>query len=205
MNKYGHFDDEKRQYVITRPDTPLPWINFLGSNDFYGIISNTAGGYTFYRDARLRRLTRYRYNNVPLDSNGKYLYIKDGDTVWNPTAKPTNTPLDNYECRHGLGYSILTGVKNGLEVKLTFFIPTDQTIEIMDVRIRNITNKDKSIRLWSFVEWCLWDAWDDQTNFQRNFSIGQVEAENNTIFHKTEYRERRNHYAYHFVNNHVLC
>ncbi len=197
MNKYGHFDDKNRQYVITRPDTPLPWINFLGSHDFYGIISNTAGGYTFYRDARLRRLTRYRYNNVPLDSNGRYLYIKDGESVWNPSGKPSNTPLDNYECRHGLGYSIISGVKNGLQVGMTFFIPIDQTIEIMDVRIKNQTAENKTIRLWSFIEWCLWDAWDDMTNFQRNFSIGEVEVENNTIFHKTEYRERRNHYAFH--------
>ncbi len=196
MNRYGHFDDENREYVITKPDTPLPWINYLGSNEFYGIISNTAGGYTFYKDARMRRLTRYRYNNIPLDSNGRYLYIKDGDTVWNPTWKPTKTPLDSYECRHGMGYTAIKGVKNGLEVTVVFFIPTVQTIEIMDVRIKNLTNKPKNIRLWSFVEWCLWDAWDDMTNFQRNFSIGEVEVEKDTIFHKTEYRERRNHFAF---------
>ena len=79
--KYGYFDDEQREYVITRPDTPLPWINYLGSEEYFGLVSNTGGGYSFYRDARLRRLTRYRYNNVPTDSGGRYLYIRD-DSQW---------------------------------------------------------------------------------------------------------------------------
>ncbi|MBN1479867.1 glycosyl transferase [candidate division KSB1 bacterium] len=196
MNSYGHFDDENKQYVITRPDTPLPWINYLGSNEFYGLISNTAGGYTFYKDARLRRLTRYRYNNVPVDSNGRYIYVKDGDALWNPMWKPMKVALDYYECRHGAGHTIIRGIKNELGVDVTFFIPIEDNVEIWDIKIRNMSEIHKSIRLWGFVEWCLWDAWDDQTNFQRNFSIGQVEVENNTIFHKTEYRERRNHFAY---------
>ncbi len=194
--KYGHFDDKNKEYVITRPDTPLPWINYLGYDDFFGIISNTGGGYCFYRDARLRRLTRYRYNNVPIDNNGRYLYIKDGDTVWNPTWKPMKVALDEYECRHGLGYSKIKGVKNGLVVTVNFFIPLGSTNEIWTVNIKNKMNVKKSIRLWSFIEWCLWDAYDDMTNFQRNLSIGEVEVEDQAIFHITGYRERRNHYAY---------
>jgi cellobiose phosphorylase len=77
--KYGHFDDKNREYVITRPDTPLPWINYLGCEAYFGIISNTAGGYSFYRDARLRRITRYRYNNAPFDVGGRYIYIRDNE------------------------------------------------------------------------------------------------------------------------------
>ena len=196
MSSYGHFDDDNQQYVITRPDTPLPWINYLGSRDFFGIISNTAGGYCFYKDARLRRLTRYRYNSVPLDGNGRYLYIQDGETLWNPMWKPMKTALDYYECRHGAGYTTIRGQKNELGVEITYFIPLEDHLEIWDVKVRNLSNKPKKVRLWGFVEWCLWDAWDDQTNFQRNFSIGQVEAEDDAIFHKTEYRERRNHFAY---------
>ncbi len=196
MNPYGSFDDARREYVITRPDTPLPWFNYLGMEEFFGLISNCGGGYTFYRDAKLRRLTRYRYNNVPLDSNGRYLYIKDGDTVWNPTWKPTRTPLDRYECRHGLGTSRITGEKDGLEVSVRFFVPPGETIEVWDVTVRNLSGSDKSIQMFSFVEWCLWDAQDDATNFQRNFSTGQVEVEGASLFHVTEYRERRNHYAY---------
>jgi cellobiose phosphorylase len=193
---YGFFDDENKEYVITRPDTPLPWINYLGTKDFFGIISNTAGGYCFYQDAKLRRLTRYRYNNIPMDSNGRYLYVKDGDTVWNPTWKPMNVELDEYECRHGLGYTRIKGSLNGLEVSVLFFIPPGARNEVWQVEVKNNSSSKKNIRLWSFVEWCLWDAQDDMTNFQRNYSTGEVEVEGKTIFHKTEYRERRNHYAY---------
>jgi len=196
MNKYGHFDDAAREYVITQPDTPLPWINYLGCEEFFGIISNTAGGYCFDRDARLRRLTRYRYNNVPLDSNGRYLYVKEGDEIWNPGWKPSRAALDRYECRHGLGYTRITGAKNGVEVSVTYFVPLGQKLEVWDVRVRNLTQEKKAISMWGFVEWCLWEAMDDQSNFQRNFSTGQVEVEQNAIFHVTEYRERRDHFAY---------
>ncbi|MBN2092778.1 glycosyl transferase [candidate division KSB1 bacterium] len=194
--QYGFFDDEQHEYVILRPDTPLPWINYLGTENLFGIISNTAGGYSFYRDARLRRLTRYRYNNIPMDSNGRYLYIKDEDSIWNPSWKPMRVELDKYQCRHGLGYTIIKGMKNKLEVEVCFFIPPGFDTEIWQVTVRNHDKKRKSIRLWGLVEWCLWDALDDMTNFQRNYSIGQVEAENQAIFHVTEYRERRNHFAY---------
>lgn len=197
---YGFFDDTKREYVITRPDTPLPWINYLGTKDFFGIISNTAGGYSFYQDAKLRRLTRYRYNNIPMDSNGRYIYIKDGDVTWNPMWKPMRTELDNYECRHGLGYSKIKGVKNDLEAEILYFIPPGSRNEVWYLKLKNHSDDIKRIRLWSFVEWCLWDAYDDMTNFQRNYSIGQVEIENGAIFHKTEYRERRNHYGYFATN-----
>ncbi len=193
---YGHFDDENKEYVITRPDTPLPWINYLGASDFFGIISNTAGGYCFFQDARMRRLTRYRYNNIPMDSNGRYLYVKDGDTIWNPMWKPMRVALDRYECRHGLGYSRITGEKNGLEVSTLFFIPLEARNEVWHVTLANHGDKAKTVRLWSFIEWCLWEAFDDMTNFQRNYSTGQVEVENGAIFHITEYRERRNHYGY---------
>lgn len=193
---YGHFEDDSNEYVITRPDTPLPWINYLGTEDFYGIISNTAGGYSFYQDARMRRLTRYRYNNIPMDSNGRYLYVRDGDTVWNPMWKPMRVPLDEYECRHGLGYTRIAGKKNGVEVSALFFVPLKSRNEVWHVVITNSSDEVKRLRIWSYVEWCLWEAYDDVTNFQRNYSTGQVEIENGTIFHKTEYRERRNHYAY---------
>ena len=196
MNPYGHFDDANREYVITRPDTPLPWINYLGFKKYFGIISNTAGGYSFYLDARLRRITRYRYNNVPMDTGGRYLYIKDGDTIWNPGWKPTCTLLDRYSCRHGLGYSLIKGCKNGVEAEVTYFVPLGENMEIWKVRLINYTDQEKALTLFSFIEFCLWDAMDDMTNFQRNFSTGEVEVENDTIFHKTEYRERRNHYAY---------
>ena len=198
--KFGYFDDANKEYVITTPKTPLPWINYLGCNEFFSLISNTCGGYTFYKDAKLLRLTRYRYNDVPNDINGKYFYIKDGDTVWNPGWKPTQTELDSYECRHGIGYSRFTGAKNGVEASVLTFVPMNDNCEISQVKLTNNSAETKNLSLFSYVEWCLWNADDDSRNFQRNLSTGEVEVVGSTIFHKTEYRERRNHYAIYSVN-----
>ncbi|HLO57662.1 MAG TPA: hypothetical protein VK179_02915 [Bacteroidales bacterium] len=198
--KFGYFDDQHREYVITTPQTPYPWINYLGNGDFFSIISNTMGGYSFYRDARLRRLTRYRYNNIPLDSNGKYFYIRDEKTVWSPSWKPAKTDLDKYECRHGLGYSKFTGEKNQVRAQVTSFVPDEVNAEIQILELKNLSDKTKNLKIHSFVEWCLWNAQEDTTNFQRNFSTGQVEIEGSTLYHKTEFRERRNHYAFYHVN-----
>ena len=194
--KYGHFDDAHREYVITDPKTPWPWINYLGNEDFFSLISNTAGGYSFYKDAKFRRITRYRYNNVPMDNDGRYFYIKDGETIWSPGWKPCRTPLDSYECRHGMGYTRITGVKNGVEASALFFVPLKTWAEVQKLTLRNTTGETKSLKLFSFTEWCLWNAATDMENFQRNFSTGEVEIEGSTIYHKTEYRERRNHYAF---------
>lgn len=198
--KFGYFDDNKKEYVITTPQTPYPWINYLGTEGFFSLISNTAGGYSFYKDARLRRITRYRYNNVPLDSGGRYFYIKDADTVWNPGESPVKTKLDAYECRHGLGYTKIKGSLNGLEAEVCFFVPVGLNCEIQRLTLKNNSNSKKNFKLFSFIEWCLWDANDDMTNFQRNFNTGEVEIEGSTVFHKTEYKERRDHYAFYSVN-----
>ncbi|MCF0130620.1 MAG: glycosyl transferase [Pseudobutyrivibrio sp.] len=198
--KFGYFDDSNKEYVITTPRTPLPWINYLGSDSFFSLISNTCGGYTFYKDAKLLRMTRYRYNSVPYDNNGKYFYIKDGSTIWNPGWQPTKTELDAYECRHGIGYSKFSGTKNGIKADLLAFVPVKDNCEITKVTLTNTTSAKKDITLFSYVEWCLWNADDDMKNFQRNLSTGEVEVVGSTIFHKTEYRERRNHYAVYSVN-----
>ena len=201
--KFGYFDDANREYVITTPKTPLPWINYLGCNEFFSLISNTCGGYTFYKDAKLLRLTRYRYNDVPNDINGKYFYIKDNNTIWNPGWKPTQTELDSYECRHGIGYSRFTGAKNDLEASVLTFVPMDDNCEVSQIKLTNKSDAAKDISLFSYVEWCLWNADDDSRNFQRNLSTGEVEVIGSTIYHKTEYRERRNHYAVYSVNTPV--
>lgn len=201
--KFGYFDDANREYVITTPKTPLPWINYLGCNDFFSLVSNTCGGYSFYKDAKLLRLTRYRYNDVPGDCNGKYFYIKEGDTVWNPGWQPVKTSLDSYECRHGIGYSRFTSSKNKLQASVLTFVPMNDTCEISQLKLTNNSDCVKTISVFSYVEWCLWNADDDMKNFQRNLSIGEVEVVDSTIFHKTEYRERRNHYAVYSVNTSV--
>ncbi|HVZ79348.1 MAG TPA: glycosyl transferase [bacterium] len=194
-NPYGHFDDPAREYVITRPDTPLPWLNYIGQDEFFGLCTNTAGGYSFWKDAKLRRLTRYRYNNVPMDLGGRYLYVNDNGTVWNPGWKPTKTALDRYECRHGLGYTKILGAKDGVEVEMLFFVPPGENLEIWKTTVKNTGNKSKDLKLFSFIEFCLFEAQNDMTNYQRTYSIGEVEVEGSAIYHKTEYRERRSHYA----------
>jgi len=201
--KFGHFDDLNKEYVIEKYETPLPWINYLGSDDFFTLLSNTAGGYSFYKDARLRRITRYRYNNLPLDQDGFHIYVKDQDTIWNPGWQPVQTPLDDYTCRHGLGYSIIRGVKNKVEVQQELYVPKNDNILLQRITVTNNTDILKEIDLFSFVEFCLWDAMDDSSNFQRNYSTGEVEVEGSVIYHKTEYRERRNHYAVFYANRPV--
>ena len=198
--KFGFFDDQRKEYVITTPKTPLPWINYLGSSDFFSLVSNTCGGYSFYKDAKLLRITRYRYNDIPADSNGKFYYIKENDTVWNPGWQPTQTELDSYECRHGIGYTRFLSSRNGLKADLLNFVPVDATCEINRLTLTNDTDTQKNFQVFSYVEFCLWNAIDDMTNYQRNLNIGEVEVEGSTIYHKTEYRERRNHYSYFSVN-----
>ncbi len=201
--KYGNFDDKQREYVITNPRTPYPWINYLGNQDFFSLISNTGGGYSFYKDARLRRITRFRYNNVPVDNGGKYFYIRESGNIWSPGWKPVKNELDSYECRHGLSYTQITGLKNGLEAQVLAFVPLNENAEIQKIKLTNKSAETKKFQLFSFVEFCLWNALDDMTNFQRNFSTGEVEIDNSVIYHKTEYRERRNHYAFYSVNTEI--
>jgi cellobiose phosphorylase len=193
--QYGHFDDKNREFVITRPDTPLPWLNMLGQDEFYGLCTQTAGGYSFWKDARLRRLTRYRYNNNPMDNDGRFLYVKQGKSIWNPGWKPVRTQLDAFECRHGLGYTRITGQKDGVEVEQLMFVPPRENLEIWKISVRNKTKKPQKLSLFSFVEFCFYEALNDMTNYQRTYSVGEVEVEGGGIYHKTEYRERRDHYT----------
>ena len=203
--RYGHFDDAAKEYVIETPATPLPWINYLGNKDFFSLISNTGGGYSFYKDAKLRRVTRYRYNNVPADNGSRcyYLSLMDSDSAdakpvetWSPTFLPCKTPLDSYKCRQGIGYTVFEASKRGIESKLTAFVPLHTNAEI------------NRLDVTGSVEWCLWNAVDDSSNFQRNLSTGEVEIERETdatlLYHKTEFKERRNHYAFYGVNAPVV-
>jgi cellobiose phosphorylase len=203
--RYGHFDDDAREYVVTTPHTPYPWINYLGSQEFFSLISHQAGGYSFYRDAKMRRLTRYRYNNVPADAGGRYFYVNDGGDVWTPSWMPVKADLDHFETRHGLGYTRISGRRRGVQVDTLYFVPVGENAEVQKVTVTNTSDEAKSLTVFSFAEFCLWNAQDDQTNYQRNLSIGEVEVETDgphgaAIYHRTEYRERRNHYAVYGVN-----
>ena len=211
--QYGHFDDEAREYVVDTPATPLPWINYLGNENFFSLISNTAGGYSFYKDAKLRRITRYRYNAVPADNGARNYYISemsdDSDTAtpirtWSPTFLPAKTTLDSYRCRHGIGYSVFESSLSGIASSLTAFVPLHANCEINALTVSNTKDTEAVVDITGSVEWCLWNAVDDSSNFQRNLSTGEVEVERDDaktiLYHKTEYKERRNHYAFYGVN-----
>ena len=201
--KYGFFDDQNKEYVIRNVKTPYPWINYLGSDEFFTLISNTSGGYSFYKDALLRRITRYRYNNVPIDNGGKYFYINDSGDIWSPGWKPVKAELEDYSCRHGMGYTIIKGRRNSVEAEVLFFVPVKTNCEVQKLMLTNNSKGNKSLKLFSFIEFCLWNALDDQTNFQRNFSTGEVEIKGSVVYHKTEYKERRNHYSFYSVNTKI--
>lgn len=202
-DSYGYFDDANNEYVITSPFTPTPWINYLGNDGFYGLISNTAGGYCYYRDPKFRRLTRYRYNSVPIDNGGRYFYLKSGDDSWSASGRPMHTALDQYECRHGMGYSYFLAVKNQIKTELTCFVPLGQKAEVHSLKVTNLSDEAQKVSLFSYMEWCLWNAEDDAANFQRNLSTGEVEVQGSAIYHKTEFRERRDHYAFYSVNREI--
>jgi cellobiose phosphorylase len=208
--RFGYFDDEHKEYVITRPDTPLPWINYLGCEEYFAIISNTGGGYSFFRDARLRRLIRYRHNNAPLDTGGRFIYLRDdapggaGGRIWCPTWQPMRRKLDKYECRHGLGYTTIRSRLAGIEAFIRYFVPLGESLEVWQITLTNHRRSPARLSVFSAVEFCLWDALDDAANFQRNLSLGEIEVEDGVIYHKTEYRERRDHFAYFATSEEVV-
>ena len=198
--KYGYFDKTNKEYVITSYDTPLPWINYLSNGELISLISNHGGGYTFFKDAKYRRLTRFTYNSPSRDNGGRMFYLKDEKDTFSPCYYPSRTSLDSYECHVGLNYQRFVSTKNDVSMDLLCFIPLNYNVEINKLVIRNNSNKEKKLSLFGGVEFCLWNALDDMTNFQRNFSTGEVEVLQQVIIHKTEYRERRNHFSYFATN-----
>jgi cellobiose phosphorylase len=181
--KFGYFDDRACEYVVTRPDTPTPWINYIGSGKYGGIVSNTGGGYSFHKDPQNRRITRYRYNSIPMDRPGRYIYIRDAVTgkYWNPGFQPSGTKLDSYSCRHGMGYTVLEGEYKGVTASLTYFVPDDRDFEIWLLKVSNVWNVPKKLQIFSYAEFCFWDAILDQQNVDWAQQINQGRHDNGII------------------------
>jgi cellobiose phosphorylase len=198
--KYGYFDNKSKEYVITRPDTPLPWINYLGADEYCAMLSNTGGGYSFYKDARERRILRYRYNNIPMDRGGRYFYIRDNKSkdYWSATWQPVLKDLKDYdyECRHGLGYTKISTKYAGMSAESTFLVPLKENLEIMMVTLKNETKRKRTLSLFSFVEFCLWDALNDMTDYQYNLNIGETYYSSGTIYHLSRFRVEGNYLSY---------
>ena len=170
-NPYGFYDETAREYVITRPDTPTPWMNYLGEGRYGGIISNTGGGYSFDRDPRNRRVSRYRYNAVPADQPGRYVYLRDEETgeFWGATWQPVRAGLDRYECRHGAGYTRIVTERAGIEARTLYFVPPTPEddpcpVELWVLHLRNVSDRPRTVRTFSYVEFSFLDAITDQEN-----------------------------------------
>lgn len=181
--KYGYFDESAREYVITRPDTPTPWINYIGSGKYGGIVSNTGGGYSFHKDPQNRRITRYRYNSIPMDRPGRYVYVRDAASgeYWNPGFQPSGTKLDSYSCRHGMGYTVLEGEYKGITATVTYFVPDDRDFEIWLLKVTNTLKVPKKLQIFSYAEFCFWDAIMDQQNVDWVQQINQGRYDNGII------------------------
>jgi len=190
MGKYGYFDETRREFVITRPDTPTPWINYLGSEEYCALMSNTAGGYSFHQDPRDKRITRFRYNSIPPDRPGRYIYVTEPKTgeYWSATWQPVVGRKNyKYECRHGLGYTVVKSKYKGISTQTTYFVPLGENLEFWALRITNDTNRSRKLKLFTYAEFCLWHAEMDMTDFQYTLNIAKARREGNAIFHETEY------------------
>ncbi len=168
--RYGYFDDENREYVIQDPRTPMSWINYLGTSEYCGIISNNASGYAFHQSPRSRRLMRFRFNSIPMDRPGRYIYLRDeadGD-FWSASWQPVAKPLAKYrtECRHGMGYTRFTSEYKGIKTSFRVFVPPDKPVEFWELEIENVSRRTRTLSLLPYVEWCFWNMDQDLTNFQ---------------------------------------
>lgn len=207
---YGYFDEKNKEYVISRPDTPTPWINYLGLQEYCAIISNTAGGYSFHKDPRDRRITRYRYNNLPVDRPGRYIYLRDNSTkeYWSATWQPTKKDLKvyGYECRHGLGYTQINSSYQGIETTATYFVPCKENLEVWILRVKNTTNRQRGLSLFTYIEFCLWQAIMDMQDFQYSLNISRADCVGDAIYHLTYYYPNAGYknFAY-FSANKKIC
>lgn len=183
--KFGYFDEKNREYVITRPDTPTPWINYLNNSRYCAIISQNAGGYSFDKDAKDRRIIRYRFNNIPMDRPGRYTYIRDDKTkeYWTPTWQPVVKPIKDFECRHGLNYTIIKSKYNNIESEATYLVPLDDDLEIWMLKIKNTGKKLRNLSIFPYAEFGFWNAMED-LNIQWVPHITMSDFENNSIYFK---------------------
>lgn len=196
--RYGYFDNENREYVIERPDTPVSWTNYLGVKDFCTVISQNAGGYSFYETPQHRRVTRFRPNSVPLDRPGHYVYLRDDDTdeYWSVSWQPVGIDLKKakYEARHGLSYSKFSSVYQGIEAEQKLFIPINDSVELWDVKIKNTSQISRNISVFSYVEFSFHHIEIDNQNFQMSLYASGSAYEDGLIEYDFFYEPWTFHY-----------
>ncbi len=188
--KFGYFDDPNKEYVITRPDTPKSWSNYLGDTQYGALITNNAGGYSFYKSGGMGRFMRMRFNSVPMDQPGRYLYFYDKSTgdFWSGSWQPVGKPLDQYKsvCRHGLGYTVINSIYNNIETETTYFVPLGRALELWNVKVTNRGNTPRSLKAYTYVEYASsWNAIDDLLNIQYVQYITTMKVIDGIIDHGT--------------------
>ncbi len=191
MSKYGYFTQDGMEYVITRPDTPAPWVNYLTNKHYHAMITNAGGGYSFFQSPKDSRITRWRYNGLPWDRPGKYVYLRDAEDgeFWSLSWQPTPKKLDSYECRHGLGYTSITEEYKGIRSNITYFIPLQDDLEIWRVSLTNQTDKVRKLSIFSYVELCLGHGLVDLINQpnDKHFNDVQFHQDDNTLYATKRY------------------
>ncbi len=201
--RYGHFDRENNEYVIHDPRTPMPWMNYLFNDEYYALISATAGGYSFHQSAKDKRILRYRLNNLPMDRPGRYIYIKDNKSndYWSASWAPVqrDPKAENYECRHGFGYTKIKNCRNNIESSVQYMVPLDDNLEIWQMTLVNRSNNPQELSIFPYAEFSLWDAEQDLSNFQFTHHIVRCHADGNIINHTT-WTQRMGLYAF-FASN----
>jgi len=174
--RYGYFDDAAKEYVITRPDTPLSWSNYLGTTEYGAIITNNAGGYGFYKSGAQGRFLRLLFNRVPLDQPGRYFYLRDRDSgdYWSASWQPVGKPLDQFKstCRHGTAYTIISSEYAGIAAEATYFVPIGQNFEYWRLKVTNTSNRPRQLSAFTFCEFTnQWNTYQDQVNLQYSLFI----------------------------------
>ena len=193
--QYGDFSSDSREYVITRPDTPTPWINYISNPRGYcGIVSQTGGGVSFHKDPRERRITKYRYNNVPVDRPGRYFYIKDMETgeFWSPTWQPVMKEMDSYECRHGQGYTVIASEYGKTRHETLYFVPQDDDCEVWRLKLENTGKKTRTLSVYSYSEFTLWSE-PESRNIQWSLHLTRCSYSNGLILYNFIEPLRRTH------------
>ena len=186
---YGHFDLENKEYVITRPDTPAPWANYLGDPEYGAIISNNAGGYSFVKSGANGRIIRYRFNSVAVDQPGRYIYLKDGETgdYWSASWSPVCKPLDEYksECRHGTAYTVITSEYKNIKTETTYYVPRNALYEVWASKITNNDTKPRKLSVTGYCEFVNDNNYEqDQVNLQYTLFITRTYFKKNFILQK---------------------
>ncbi|MGL4982834.1 MAG: GH36-type glycosyl hydrolase domain-containing protein, partial [Treponemataceae bacterium] len=196
--KYGYFDDEKREYVIDNVAIPVSWTNYLGTESTGAVISQNAGGYMFHESPETHRITRFRANAIPLDRPGHYLYVRDEQSKdywsvsWQPVAKPLNRA--KYICRHGLSYSTFECDYEGIKATQTLFIPRGDECELWDITLKNNSDKERTLSLFSYCEFSFNMIEIDNQNFQMSLYCSGSSYEDGIIEVDNFYNPMMYHY-----------